>query len=585
MKLRQIIYTKATPLGREKRKSAKWYAVWKDHRGILRKLPLHEDRAAAESMAKAVDQINSLASANEPLKPHLVEWLNTVPPSLVERLAEWALIPASRVAAQSPLAMHVAEWSETLRAAGGCEEYVKQYRSAVSTLFEDSGAVYWADLSSASITAALARRRKGDAKRKGLSVNRINYIVTAANAFADWMVAKGRAHGSPLTQVQRLREDGKRRHDRRALDVDELRRLIETAQTAPERRGVAGPDRAIVYLVGSITGLRLKEMRSLTRAAFVLDGSDPSVTIDGAHAKNKKHATIPLPTSAVETLRAYLEGKMPGAAALHVAASKHAAKAMRADIEDARAAWVAEATTATERADREQSDFLRYCDSQGRYADCHALRHGFGVRLFSHAKAHPKEVQILMRLSSLKLVDRYSRSFRMTDNALVDRMPDVTPRQGEEQAATGTTGESLSPACHQSADFGGLPRTQADSDPVMNLSAGPANSAFSPEISANSETSFRARPPHVPLAPTSRNRSVKPSRNAPAPAKLVRGLSPERESGAPHSIAARDADLAALLKLWPTLDAQGRRQVLSAARRAIRERSADADASNPETNA
>lgn len=67
---------------------------------------------------------------------------------------------------------------------------------------------------------------------------------------------------------------------------------------------------------------------------------------------------------------------------------------------------VAEAASQDERAAREQSDFLAYRDAAGRFLDFHALRHTRGVWLFEHHKAHPREVQDLMGVSSLTLVDR-----------------------------------------------------------------------------------------------------------------------------------------------------------------------------------
>jgi len=68
-----------------------------------------------------------------------------------------------------------------------------------------------------------------------------------------------------------------------------------------------------------------------------------------------------------------------------------------------------------------------------------SLRHTRGVWLFEHHMAHPREVQELMRLSSLSLVDKYSKSFRLTDSTLIERGPDLSaPADNETTKATGT---------------------------------------------------------------------------------------------------------------------------------------------------
>ena len=53
------------------------------------------------------------------------------------------------------------------------------------------------------------------------------------------------------------------------------------------------------------------------------------------------------------------------------------AKMLRADLEDARKAWIAKGATPTDRQERERSDFLSYRDRTGRVADFHAFRHTY----------------------------------------------------------------------------------------------------------------------------------------------------------------------------------------------------------------
>ncbi len=50
---------------------------------------------------------------------------------------------------------------------------------------------------------------------------------------------------------------------------------------------------------------------------------------------------------------------------------------IRRDLAAARTAWLAEATDPAERAIREATNFLKYEDAEGEFADFHSLRHRF----------------------------------------------------------------------------------------------------------------------------------------------------------------------------------------------------------------
>jgi hypothetical protein len=81
---------------------------------------------------------------------------------------------------------------------------------------------------------------------------------------------------------------------------------------------------------------------------------------------------------------------------------------IRRDLETARNAWIAEATTAEEKKKREGSDFLTYRTRDGKVADFHALRHTFITNLVN-AGVQPKDTKELSRHSTITLtMDRYS---------------------------------------------------------------------------------------------------------------------------------------------------------------------------------
>ncbi len=173
--------------------------------------------------------------------------------------------------------------------------------------------------------------------------------------------------------------------------------------------------------------MRRGGLAQLTVSSFDLDGDDPAIVVKaGAKNKYKAERRVPLKAATVELLRKHLADKMPEALAFAVPPKQHSAKMIKADLDGAREVWLKESATPEIRSEREKTDFLRYCNSTGLYLDFHALRHTRGVWLFEHHKAHPREVQELMGVSSLALVDRYTQSFRLTDLSVIERGPDLS---------------------------------------------------------------------------------------------------------------------------------------------------------------
>ena len=70
---------------------------------------------------------------------------------------------------------------------------------------------------------------------EGLSLETVNRHRTAIRAFSRWCWKDGRTRTDPLAGVTGFNAKEDRRHDRRTLGVDELRRLIDVP--TPARRG------------------------------------------------------------------------------------------------------------------------------------------------------------------------------------------------------------------------------------------------------------------------------------------------------------------------------------------------------------
>jgi len=68
------------------------------------------------------------------------------------------------------------------------------------------------------------------------------------------MVKDRRAAESPLVHLNGLNVKTDRRHDRRALSVDEVKMLLEKTHNGPERYEMTGAERSMLYKLAIETG-------------------------------------------------------------------------------------------------------------------------------------------------------------------------------------------------------------------------------------------------------------------------------------------------------------------------------------------
>ena len=470
MKLRRMSYIAKTPDGRKiKKDSAKWYGVFVDFSGALRRLPLFEYRRASNSLARTVDRLNSVRCDNDSvLPPDLARAVEEMPAAIRARLAGWDIIRSERAAATKPLSAHVEDWKAALLAKGGTKHHAATSASRVLRIVGGCGFATVGDVSASRVQRFIAELRqdrtdeKGNVHR-GISAASFNYYLRDARSFFRWMVRDGRALANPLEHLQGVNARTDRRHERRALEVDELRWLLNVTERgygtpgpdgkplvvaqAAERFGMAPADRAMLYRLAVETGLRAGELRSLTRGSFQLEAGEPTVSIAAAYAKNRRQDTLPLKADTAAALAVHLAGKMPVALAFNLPKRDRIIDMMQADLAAARTAWIAAAGSQRERTEREGSTFLAYRDNAGRCVDFHALRHTF-ISNLAAGGVHPKTAQRLARHSTITLtMDRYTHLRREDLAGALDVLPDLsTARQATVMTGTNDGEISLSPS-------------------------------------------------------------------------------------------------------------------------------------------
>ena len=97
-----------------KRMSSKWYAVFVDWSESLRRLPLLVDKKASTEFARKIERLNSIRAGGDMMTADLTRYVETMPPGIRAKLAEWGILSAARVAASKPLIEHIADWKAAL---------------------------------------------------------------------------------------------------------------------------------------------------------------------------------------------------------------------------------------------------------------------------------------------------------------------------------------------------------------------------------------------------------------------------------------------------------------------------------------
>jgi integrase len=337
--------------------SQRWWIDLHDHRGVRRRLAGLADRRATEAIGRNIERLVRYVAAGEPPDPALAKWLADLPAKLQRTLADIGLLDRTKVAVGCPLVEHLdgtadlPGFHQSLVAKGATTLYTTILVARVRRILAGCEFSSWHDINPSRVMAYLDGRRAGP---DGIGPQTFNSYLVAFKLFCSWMVHDGRANRSPVDHLEGLNVRVDRRHDRRALSVEELRRLLDAARNGAARFGMAGPERALLYKLAVETGLRARELANLTPASFALDGDQPVVRVRAAYSKRRREDVLPLRSDTAMTLRVFLAGRPVDAPAFAMPLGRLAAM-IRADLASARQAWLDELRPGPERDERERS--------------------------------------------------------------------------------------------------------------------------------------------------------------------------------------------------------------------------------------
>jgi len=408
-------------------KHRKYYVGFSDGTGTRRRLPGFESRKASESLGRRLDELVSHKVSSSALSQDLARWLESLPSSIRSKLASWQLLDSIRIAASRTLLQHVADWHGFLIAKGNTQHHADVSRQRAERIITGCKFLLHSDISAAKVASFLKEQRKttgtGKTADERIGKTSFNHYLQAFKSFCTWMCRDGRATQNPVAYLDKKNTADDIRRQRRILTVEEIELLLTSTATEPKREGLTGAERCLLYQLALSTGLRASELASLTRESFDLSAQPPVVSVEAGCSKRRRLDTLPLSDAAVAAVRPFLARLDKGQRLFEMWYNPHTGKMLKEDLRAARAKWIAEAQDDAERKAREASDFLLYLDSSNRYADFHAMRHGF-VSHLAAAGVHPKVAQSLARHSDINLTMlRYSHVLQDQEADAVNRLP------------------------------------------------------------------------------------------------------------------------------------------------------------------
>ncbi len=380
-----------------RKKGKVWYVRVRDESGRQREVKAGPDKSVASQMKRDLESKTQRIKAGV-LDPREADAMD---------------------AERTPIAQHVADYIQDLEAKGACLQHLRNIEKRLGWFLEESRISRLSQLRPSLAVSALKVLRDG-----GLGDQTVKHYATAWKSFSRWAWKDRRTRTDMLADLDppKVVTSAKRS----ALTPDQTSRLIEVTRRGPRRRGMTGEDRAWLYTLAAITGLRRGELQSLTPESFSLEGNPAVVSLPGCDTKNSDDAIQPLPAHVVPALRSWLASK--SAERSLWAIPVNSALMIRADL---KAAGIAS----------EAFDF-------------HSLRHSY-VSAIVQCGGSVKDSMELARHHDADLTfNRYAHSRLEELSRVVDRMPDLLshtlPTNGVSTGLNGTAPESTEPSPERS---------------------------------------------------------------------------------------------------------------------------------------
>lgn len=364
-------------------KQGVWHITYRDERGVPRKKSTGcTDKSKAESVKRQFED---------------EQRLGIIDPYYQHR--------------KRSLEAHIADYYEYQLAKGYDLQHVGTVRSQITRLFDLAGTTKLDAINEADVRITLTKLRQvtRSPKHKAeemplLAVRTRNAYLSAARSFCRWLHRNKRLPDNPLSALEAENEATDVRHARTAYTDEEFRALYNAALNSSKRvECLDGPTRAMMYLVAVSTGLRRRELGSLTPQSFRLGERDPMAIVEASFSKRRRRDKVRIAKFTLPTLRPWLATIPEGEEVFPRLADRKTSKMVKHDLKTAG---------------------IEYQNPAGEYRDLHALRHTYITRAWMSG-AQPNVVQDLARHSDIRVTMGYSHTSGADLRRAVDSIPEI----------------------------------------------------------------------------------------------------------------------------------------------------------------
>ncbi len=406
-----------------------WHIGFEDNRSIRRQLKAFTNEQATKRLADRIQQLLNCKANNLTPDTGLQKFLEQIPATIRDELISFGLLDGT--AAGRTLAERIEDFRDYLTKKERNPKYIRGTISGIKHLFADCEFESWSDINADRLKAHLDELRdRGD----GISKRTYNSKLKAAKHFCHWQAKQLRTTSS-IDFIEGLDNEGTdRRHERRAATPDEIRRLLEVTAAGPERYGMSGRERSLLYRFAVETGFRAGEISTLTTGCFDFDNL--TVTVKAGYSKHRQEDVQAIRPELAAMLKEHCRGKLPTVKVFGGSfkqLTNKAADMLKLDLADAGIPYI----------------------ENDRIFDFHAFRHTFVTSL---RNVSSRTAQALARHKSSAMTDRYTHIELHDERTALADLPDYGAPSRESQRATGTDDKILSKSCFQDAHT----RTQAE---------------------------------------------------------------------------------------------------------------------------
>ncbi len=383
---------------------SKWWIELRDHKDRVRRFAGFTDENETKLLGQQIVRLISRRAAGERPDKEQICWLKNTSEKLFDKLIKFDILDRKYAAVRKPLTTHIRDFEDSLLLTNGKDKHAGQVVRRVERIIEGCEFRTWSEIEDR--TDEINDYIKG-LQRKGLSKQTAQHYTKAFKQFARWMVRKRRAAPIPDDAIKTIKVP---RSIERAFEFDEFRRLLKATKDSPERFGMAGFDRYVLYILAVDTGLRRGELQSLTPTSF--DLNNRTVFVKGENTKNSDDAIQKISLSTSALLQDFVKGKMPKVQLFKI--HDKSSKMIQADCEAAG---------------------IEVESNKGKLK-FHSLRHTCGTFLAARG-IHPKVIQDVMRHKDINLtMSRYTHTLRGQVEAAKAKMPDWTADESEAASET-----------------------------------------------------------------------------------------------------------------------------------------------------